>query len=346
MANVRLVVDGVGYTGWHSVSIKRSLNEPVDSFELGVFDQWSGGRVRVRNGAPYQLFVGDSLISTGYLCKVSRHYDSKTRSVSVSGRSKAADLIDCSYPIDTDPSSWNGLTVLQICNAIAKPFGVAVRDDSGLADQVLPQLTVNVGDKAMDVIQSCMRIIGARLVSMANGNLQIVSASLHKLATPLELGKNVISADDDDNLENRYSLYHVTSQKNGHDTQGVDSIESNRTDAVMKRLRYRPLTIAPSTMINSQSEADALARVACNVAAGESHTTTYEVHGWQHSEGVWTPNNQVKVVDAECGWNDWLMIGTVTLLLDEEGQRAHITVLPVSAYDITAEPQKEPEGMS
>jgi prophage tail gpP-like protein len=340
---VRLVVGGTVYTGWQSVSIKRSLNTPVDIFEVEVFDQWAGGSVRVRNGAPYQLYLDKTLISTGYLDKVSRHYDKKGRSVMVTGRSKTADLLDCSYPVHKLPASWQGLTVLQVCQTIAKPFGIAVTDVSGLAKQVLPYVRVQPGDKALDVIGMYLRGIGARAMSLPDGNLQIVGVGKQKLATPIALGQNVISCASEDNLQDRYSEYHVTSQSGRNNHQATADYQATRIDKVMQTLRYRPRTIHPRQMLMSQQEANNIARVACNHAAGESHTTTYSVHGWRHADGLWTPNTQVKVIDAEAGWNDWLMVGTVTLKLDDEGKLAHITVLPVTAYDITAEPQ-QPTG--
>lgn len=344
--DVKLIVGSDVYSGWESVSIRRSLDEAIHSIDLGVVDGWAGaGLPRVRNGAPFQVRLGDALITTGYLDRTRRHYDSEQRSVNVRGRSKAADLIDCSYPMDKLPSTWQNQTVLAICNALAKPFGVTVMDSSGLAEHRVDVARISQGDTSMDIILAYMRVIGARIVSLPDGNLGIVSASTNRLRTALKLGDNILSAEDDNDLRDRFSDYRIVSQRKGTDhAYGLDtaSVVGTSHDATMAALRYRPTTVNSETMLSGIDEANKRATVARNVAAGHSHQTTYEVPGWRHADGIWAPNNLVHVIDPECGWDDWLMIGTVELLLDERGKIGRLTVMPATAYDITAVPADQP----
>lgn len=347
---VNLIIGSTAYSGWDSVSIRRSLDEAIHSVQLGVLDTWGSDQLpAIRNGSPFEIRLGDTLITTGYIDQVHHQYDGEQRSVSVRGRSKAADLQDCAYPMATAPSTWNNQPVLAICQALAKPFGIKVTDSSMLASQKVAVAKVRQGDTPFDIISEYLRVIGARIVSLPDGNLDIVSASSDRIKTALALGENIISADDVNDLRDRFSDYRVVSQTRGFDLSSPEdssSIVGDARDAVMKAIRYRPTTVNSPSMLSSLDEANKLARVYRNVAAGHSHQTIYTVIGWRHSESVWEPNRLVRVVDPVCGWNDWLMIGTVELVSDTQGQRTEITVMPATAYDITAEPAIDPEGFA
>ncbi len=343
--DVRLIIDGQSYAGWNSVSIRTSLDEVISSFELGIVDAWNGsGLPRVRNGAPCQVWLDDTVLVTGYLDRIQRRYDDAQRAISVSGRAKAADLQDCSYPLSTLPASWKSQTVLHIANALAKPFGIAVTDSSGLASHVVEIAKVQNGDTPLDILAAYMRVIGARLVSLPDGNLDIVTASTDRLGTGLRLGDNILRAEDTDDLRDRFSDYRVVSQTKGSDKIFADataSVVGKSHDPVMAAVRYRPTIINSEVSMASIAAATRRADVARNNAAGRSHMTTYDVHGWRHADGRWAFNHQVHVTDAECGWEDWLIIGTVELVLDDKGRRSRITVMPATAYDAVPIPAKQ-----
>lgn len=343
--NVRLIIDGMAYSGWTSISMRTSLDEVINSFELGIVDAWNGsGLPRVRNGAPCQVLIDDTVIITGYLDRVQRRYDASQRQVSVSGRSQAADLQDCSYPLSKLPSSWKKQTVLAIANALAKPFGITVTDSSGLANHVVDIAQVQPGDTPLDILAAYMRVIGARLVSTPTGDLDIVTASKDRLTTTLRLGDNILRAEDTDDLRDRFSDYMIVSQTKGNNTTFAGdsaSVLGKSHDAIMAAVRYRPTIINSEVPLSSIAAAMRRADVARNNAAGRSHMTTYEVHGWRHGTQLWSDNHLVHVTDAECGWDDWLMIGTVERVLDEQGRRSRITVMPATAYDAMPVPAKQ-----
>lgn len=346
---IKLIVGTDTFTGWNYASIRRSLDEAIHSIQLGVLDQWANSNLpRVSNGAPFKVMLGEDLVSTGYLDQVHRQYDGEQRSVTIQARSKAQDLQDCAYPLDKLPSSWQKQSVLAICNYLAKPFGITVTDSSGLASQKVDIAKVRQGDTPFDIINAYLKVIGARIISTPDGNLDIVSPSKDRLSTHIELGVNVMKADDTSDLRDRFSDYRVVSQTKGGDQIAIDTSSSmvgKAHDPVMAKLRYRPTTINSSAMLTSQDEANKLAKVDRNVAAGRSHQTVYTVSGWRHNQGLWAPNHQVYVKDPVCGWADWLMIGTVELVSDTQGRRSEITVMPATAYDITAEPADTLMGM-
>lgn len=333
--DIQLHINGNTYEGWKTVSVTLSMNAPIDNFSLTIVDAWdSTGLPRVKNGSSFSLSLGNDRLATGYLDQSNRSYTGETRSVSLSGRSKAADLQDCSYPIK-NASQWSSMRVIDVLNNITRPFGIKVVDTTGLASKVIPLAAIEPGDTPMDVIHRFMGAIGALIMSRPDGNLQIVIASDVRISTPLVLGENIEDAADTSDFRDRFSEYSVVSQQAGNaDVFGdtAANVVGTAIDPSMAAIRYRPKVITPDQALN-HAQSEGRAKQARNSAAGKSHSTVYTVKGWHHDNGIWMPNKMVNVHDPECGWDDWLLISNVNLLRDEQGQRAAITVMPKSAFD-------------
>lgn len=333
--DIQLHINGDAYDGWETVNVTLSMKAPIDGFSLTIVDAWnSTGLPRVENGSSVAIYLGADHLITGYLDNPTRNYTGETRRVSLSGRSKAADLQDCSYPIK-NASQWSNMRVIDVLNRLTKPFGIKVVDTTGLASKVIPLAAIEPGDTPMDVIHRFMGAIGALIMSRPDGNLQIVVASSERITTPLVLGQNIDAADDTSDFRDRFSEYSVVSQQAGNaDVFGdtAANVVGLAIDPSMAAIRYRPKVITPDQALN-HAQSEARAKQARNAAAGGSHSTIYTVKGWRHDNGIWLPNKMVYVRDPECGWDEWLLISNVNLLRDEQGERAAITVQPKSAFD-------------
>lgn len=75
---------------------------------------------------PLTLSVGGERLFTGTLIDVNPMTDPDKRTVACSAYSKAAVLEDCNPPIGFAPFEANGLTLMQISERMAGPFGVGV----------------------------------------------------------------------------------------------------------------------------------------------------------------------------------------------------------------------------
>lgn len=96
---VRLVVNGVEFGGWKSVRIGAGIERQARSFDLTVTDRWPGQTDiprRVRPGDACEIYIGADRVATGYIDGTPIRYDGKSVSVGIRGRSKTADLVDCS----------------------------------------------------------------------------------------------------------------------------------------------------------------------------------------------------------------------------------------------------------
>ena len=75
-------------------------------------------------GAAVQIMIGGETVISGYIDVANPSMAATEHSISISGRSKAADLIDCSA--EHGSGTWTNKTLAQIATDLAQPFGVAI----------------------------------------------------------------------------------------------------------------------------------------------------------------------------------------------------------------------------
>ncbi|UQZ89529.1 hypothetical protein C4J81_15335 [Deltaproteobacteria bacterium Smac51] len=121
---VSLMVGGKIYGGWLSFSVIRSMEAPSGSFSLTISDKWPGQRApwAIEPGDECQLNLGGEVLVTGYIDESLYRLTANSREISVTGRDKTADLVDCSYI--EKPDQWQEATVQDIAAALAAPFSI------------------------------------------------------------------------------------------------------------------------------------------------------------------------------------------------------------------------------
>ena len=110
-AQVSLYVWGKVLTGWTSVEIVDSLEALSPTFALGYSDRTLevDGSIRISPGDECSVRIGDEPVITGYVDDSELEESAATRSLSVSGRSRTCDLVDCSAL--HKPAEWRDATI-------------------------------------------------------------------------------------------------------------------------------------------------------------------------------------------------------------------------------------------
>lgn len=339
--DVILKVDGKQYGGWKRIDIRRSLDYAVDTFSLGITDRWGGETTPrpIRMGSACEIWIGAEKVITGYVDDVNHRYDANERSIDIEGRSKVADLVDCSYPIQL-----RAQTLEKIAAKLCEPFGIAVKTrvptGAAFADQQADE-----GQPVFELLESLARQRAVRLVSDADGNLVITRASTEKLTGTIELGGNVRNGEARFSMRDRFKEYRLKGQRQDRSSAGGETSAHIKGIAVDLTVpRYRPTVLVaeePVTLADAQRRAEWQR----NVNYGRSMQATYTVTGWRHSEGLWAPNRLVRIFDEFIGLPGiWWMIATVRLVLDDQGMRTEITTMPKEAFDLIPLPTKENVG--
>ncbi len=347
MPNIQLLVDDALYSGWKEVSVRRSLDLFANTFDLTLTDNQAGQARTIKLGSPCQVRIDGETIMTGYVDRIRPQYDARSRALTVSGRSKTADLVDCSLPPGSaGAGQHNRQTLLQLAASVAKPFGIAVRSEVDDLP-VIQTSTVDPEQTGFEFLELHARQAGVRLVTDPDGNLVINRASTEQVVTALVLGENIEKAEGEFSERNRFSHYYVTGQHANSLNQDPASAFHITGMVEDVRLRYRPTVINAEGPLGSLADARRRAEWQRNVQYGRSRQATYTVSGWRHRDGLWQPNTNVKVIDEWMGFEgrdgkgEWLMIGTAEFVMDERGQRTRLTVMPREAYDLVPLPAED-----
>ena len=346
-SDVELLINDRIYAGWEGVSVRRSLDYFASSFDLTLTDNQAEEARTIKLGSPCQVRINGDKLITGYVDSIRPGYDAKNRRLTVSGRSKVADLVDCSLPPGTlGAGQQNSRTLLQLTTTVGKRFGITARSEvAGLEPIQISNLSPE--QNIFEFLELHARMAGVRLSDDPDGNLVISRASKERVGTALVLGENIEKGEGEFSDRDRFSEYLILGQR---PSKNDDFPETNaHISGVVKdaAVRYRPTVVVAEGALNGPGMAKRRAEWQRNVQYGRSRQANYTVNGWRHKDGLWQPNTNVLVQDkwmgltGKDGKGEWLMIGTVEFILDAGGQRTRLTVMPVEAYDLIPLPQEE-----
>lgn len=348
MSDVQLLLNGEIYSGWKSVKIGRSLDMLANTFELTLTDNQAAKARTIKLGSPCRIRIDGETVITGYVDRIRPRHNSKSRGIEVSGRSKTADLVDCSLPIDSfGRLQQKNQTLLQLAQFVTGHFGI--NTSSEVSDLLAITIAdISPGQTAFEFIEGHTRQAAVMPVTDPDGNLVLMRAGTTRLDTALILGENIKEGEGEFSHRDRFSSYYFPAQAAGNDyMNGEESshIVGRASDASM---RFRPFVLQVDT--SSQEDTKRRAQWEANVRYGRSRQATYIVNGWRHADDLWRPNRNVLVLDEWMGFTgkdgkgEWLMIGTVEYLFDERGERSRLTVMPREAYDLIPLPSDDGGG--
>lgn len=329
---VLLRVNGREWGGWTSVSISAGIDRIARDFNVSVTRKWPGSEdvPQIKNGDRAEILIGDDLVITGWVESKPLRYDAKSITAGIVGRSKTADLIDCSAA----PTQHSGKSLSKIAAALAQPFGVDVID-AGIPQTAVIDAQPQHGETVVDCLNRLLGQVQALAYDDEAGRLVLGVPGTQKAATALVLGENILSCDTERSVRERFSSYLVTGQRPGTDDDfgeaTIAAIRQSTTDTEITR--YRPHTVqqsgtATTDTCKSRCEFEAMQR------AAKTRETTYTVQGWRQGNGeLWAPNLEVIVFDPLLGFdNEPLVIAEVTYSQDENGKTASLRVGPADAY--------------
>lgn len=332
---VTLSVGGYDYGGWKAVSITAGLERQARDFTLGITWQWPGGGpvpIRIQQGEKVEVRIGRDLLLTGYVFGSPIRYDSQSITLSITGRSCTADLVDCAAI--NKPGQWRNQSVQKIVAALAGEYGITVINDAAVT-MAIDDHTIDPGETAFESIDRLLTI--SRLFSTDDGQGRLVIASpgsAGRAVDVLELGKNILSGSANLDFSSVYSEYVSKGQRSGTDDSfGAEAteVEARILDDRVKRRRVKVIKQSGQT-----TTAIARGRVEWERAnaMGKALTADYVIQGWRQSSGeLWRHNMIVRLVDPLIGFDRDVLISEISYELSEQnGTTAKISVAPPETF--------------
>lgn len=345
---VTLTVNDKIYGGWKSVRIEAGIERVARSFELSVTDRWPGSSTgsertvgqarRIKPGDLCEVKIGDDLVCTGYVDSTPIDYGADGITIMIRGRSKTADLVDCSADNPTEGGQFKGLKAEAIAAKITKQYGlnVVTETDTGaaIADHQIQQ-----GETAFESLDRLAKQRQILISDNGAGDVVLISpGSGGKASSALELGINILSASAGFDYTEVYSDYTVKGQhsKGGNDSDwgatsasGLSS-QGKANDSSVKRRRV--LIVRQSGQADSAT-CQKRANYEQRIRAAKAGEIRYRVVGWRQQDGsLWKPNQTVAIKDAIMDVSADLLISECQYTLDDGGMLCELVCISPDAF--------------
>lgn len=326
--NVSLRANGSERNGWKEITVTAAVKDAARSFSLSVTEPGPPGSEPFiyEPGAEVEVFASGDLILTGYVSNYSPKGSAQDHSISVSGKGKGIDFVQCSASHQTGRIEQKDL--LEIANELNE-FGISIKCDEQLDKE--PAIQIPQGDTPFNIVSKlCQR---HRLVMMgeADGSIKLTRAGIDRHSGDLVQGiSNILSFGSTISDDNRHSEYVVKGQVSIGTDDDALSPEGRSEDSGVKR--YRPKIIVPPGSVDKK-RAQEIADWERDRAAGEGRKANLTVSGWRDAGGVlWEPSWLVSCVFPWLRIDQDMLIERVTFKQGDSGTTTEMALVDPRAF--------------
>lgn len=339
MSDIQLQVNGLRYGGWKEVAAQRSMENASGAFSLTVSQKWPGQDVPkgINPGDACTVLIESQVVITGYVDDAKPGYDGTNVGLTIEGRDKTADLVDCSAV--SKPGEWIDQPLEAIVSDICKPFGIAVLK-SVPTGKAFTHFRINEGETAWSAIERACRMRAVLAMPDGRGALHLTREGGNRYDTVLEYGKNIVSAGGAFSQKDRFSDYIVKSQQPsfyGSDAEAASGLQALANDSGIRR--YRPKVIIAEQVADGPSATDR-AQWEAKVRRARGRQAVVTVRGWTSNGRLWEPNRRVHIRDEMLSLDQEMLIAAVAWSKGERGTTTDLTLMPVGGFDLLPEPEQ------
>jgi prophage tail gpP-like protein len=337
--DVTILIDGRSYGGWQDVRITRGIERLPSDFELRLTDLYAADAdaLQIKPGDPCTVRIGGQAVITGYVDIVTPSISKDEHAIAVYGRSKCADLVDCSA--EWPNGQIVGSSVLEVARKLAEPYGITVEavDDAGAP---IPKFNLMRGESAYEIIERLCRFRALLAYDDEDGNLLLARASTtQRAASGFRQGINVESASATLSMHERFSEYRCYMQPVAKflDVGNGGDLIASRPDQTVKRHRLKIL-IAESSGggIGGQEVAAARAGWESSRRFGRSFAVRLTTDSWRDKAGSLYQANTLVALDLptlKVSGRVWT-ISEVTYRKGADGTHCDLVIMPPQAFDV------------
>lgn len=307
-----LEIQNVQYQGFVSTSVTSGIDTLSDSFSIASNNRWIDGGLKVTDSCRILDNNGEPILD-GYISKLIPEIGGN---ITIIGRDKSGDLIDCTA---NGTGEFAGLTLKEIVQQLANPFGVTVTGEDG---STIERFRYGQDETVAEIIRELVTRQGYLINSDGAGELVIETASDTRAPFVLQEGVNVLAGSAVIDSSRLHSSYRVLGQSYNDNT--VNSTFDGLSD------RHRPLTRVNTGNIqiaDAQTASEWLGRVMDGMA--QEYTVT--VADLQSVR----PNTLIDCAMPTLGIEDTLLIKNVRWNVDKSGSKTTLLLTNPYAFGLT-----------
>lgn len=347
--DLTLEIDGKSFSGWEGARVTRGVERCPSDFDLSVTERnpFDPGRISIMPGQTCAVKIGGDLVLTGYVDRYVSNLTARAHQIRVQGRSKCADIVDCSAGIKKDGSS-RGMQItatdmLTLATELCEPFGISVTSLNGASVPVVQKgglpvmFQIILTETPYEVLERVARYVGVLVYDGADGNLIIARVGTKNAASGFSEGVNVETAGVSLSNDERYSIYipRLFSTDDLQNGAGGQAKFQNATDAGISR--FRPLVVVSEQMNDQGYLVEQRAIWERNRRYGRSQAVRLTADSWRDKDRkLWEPNTfaPVDLPSLKVAHKSWI-ISSVTYIRDaQRGTVADLVLMPQEAFSI------------
>lgn len=326
---------GQEFRSWKSVSISASIKDAARAFRLEVAAELGASQTFAvfKAGAKVEILFNSDLVLTGYVDRYQPRLNGKDAQITISGRSKSADLIDGAA--EQPKGRFEEKNLKDIATSLAAKYDCDVTVSSGVELEPIPFYQITPGETAFRAVERLARSQGLAVMGKADGGIEITKGGKKRHAGEIMEGRNMLVGEADHNWSNRHSKYIVKGQRaSGSNVDNLEIEAVTKDDAVS---RYRPTVIVveeDTDRKRSKKQAENLR----NRAAGQALKASVTMQGFRDDNGtVWEPNRLIWVESDFLQITQDMLVESITFSQDERGGSGgsftKLSLVDPKAYD-------------
>jgi prophage tail gpP-like protein len=308
-----LEIDNAKYAGFVSLSVVSSMDTLSDTFSISANNRWIRDyEIGVNSTCRILTEPDEEPILDGFIYGLRPEIGNP---VSITGRDKTGDLIDCTVSGST--GEFRGRTPKQIITSLCEPFGVSV---SGAEGTALPVYRHSQNETVYDIILDLATRQGLLINSDGAGEIVITTAATTTRAPfVLQEGVNIIDGGAILDASMQHSTYTVIGQ-NADDNQVTASVDGESP-------RFRPMKVINSGAIQI-SDAMTAAAWRQSISDGMVQSYSVKVAGIQNVR----PNTLIEIASDTLGVNGDLLIRKAVFTTDSNGSTTTLSLVPPQTF--------------
>jgi prophage tail gpP-like protein len=281
--------------------------------------------------------LGDDLVLTGYIDSITPSIDKDSHFITIGGRGKCQDLVDCS-------AIWPGgqmtdSDILQVARKLAKPYDISVSSAPGQdRGPFIPTFNITYGDTAYSVIEYMCRYRGMLAYELPDGSLHLSRAtSTARHYGGLAEGVNIERAQASYSTSLRFQEISVFSLSTNvyQDTGKLSFLVTKVSDTDVTR--YRTLFVVMEATGVDLDLRQKRAEWEKSRRYGRSQRVTLITDAWRDAADILYSINTLIGIEApslNIPSQRELLISEISYLRDEKGTHCEMVLMPTEAFSL------------
>ncbi|MFD2264352.1 phage baseplate assembly protein [Lacibacterium aquatile] len=339
---VVLTVNGQEFGGWKTVAIVASTESTVTNFSLTLSEKWvEGGQPAkvitspVAAGGAVELTLDGEKVMTGFVESLDRSIEDGTHQVRIGGRSKTADISDCTV---LETVNLRGTSVRQCIETLLKPFGIQLSispSAQNASARSVKDFHVKSGETVLGEIKRLCTLHALLVSDGPWGDLILAAVGAHGDAITLDASHDaILGGSVSVDQQGLFSPVVIFGRSGAPTSDGGDAAALVQGRAVNGDVtRYRPMG---SFSGGDERSGSATTQANSLVAQQKTRSVTANLRlaGWRRPDGkLWWKGQMVHLADAHLGYTGVLQIKRCELSLSESGSTVSLSLQPPEPLD-------------